>query len=240
MVGDGLNDAPALAAADASMSPVSATHLTQAQADAVFLGDRLGPVAEALCAGAQGQAADDRKSGACGDLQCDRGAARVGGSGEPARGRGRDVRLFYGGDVERLARGAEAAPAGATLDEILAPFELKGPTTHDLDAPMPGRGRSPVQQAWDYAADIEGAAGCWSPIAWKSASTALGAAAKPTKVFDLGTARRAGGARAALSDARRRAGARRARSTNCCARRTAPTRTSPRSSTNNTATCAIG
>jgi Cu2+-exporting ATPase len=48
MVGDGLNDAPALAAADASMSPISATHLTQAQADAVFLGDRLGPVAEAM------------------------------------------------------------------------------------------------------------------------------------------------------------------------------------------------
>jgi P-type Cu2+ transporter len=48
MVGDGLNDAPALAAADASMSPISATHLTQAQADAVFLGDRLGPVVEAL------------------------------------------------------------------------------------------------------------------------------------------------------------------------------------------------
>jgi P-type Cu2+ transporter len=48
MVGDGLNDAPALAAADASMSPISATHLTQAQADSVFLGDRLGSVVEAL------------------------------------------------------------------------------------------------------------------------------------------------------------------------------------------------
>jgi hypothetical protein len=30
--------------------------------------------------------------------------------------------------------------------EIIAPFELKGPTTTDLDAIMPGRGRSPVQQ----------------------------------------------------------------------------------------------
>jgi hypothetical protein len=42
-------------------------------------------------------------------------------------------------------------------DEIVAPFELKGPGTSDLDAVMPGRGRSPVQQAWDYAIDAPGA-----------------------------------------------------------------------------------
>jgi hypothetical protein len=35
-------------------------------------------------------------------------------------------------------------------DEIVAPFELKGPTTPDLDAIMPGRGYSPVQQAWRW------------------------------------------------------------------------------------------
>ncbi len=42
------------------------------------------------------------------------------------------------------------------VDEIVAPFELKGPGTADLDRVMPGRGRSAVQQAWDYAIDAPG------------------------------------------------------------------------------------
>ena len=42
-------------------------------------------------------------------------------------------------------------------DNVLAPFELKGAKTKDLDAIMPGRHKTPVQQAWDYARDIKGA-----------------------------------------------------------------------------------
>lgn len=45
---------------------------------------------------------------------------------------------------------------GGKTPDIVAPFELKGADTRDLDAIIPGRNKSPVQQAWEYAMNARG------------------------------------------------------------------------------------
>ena len=48
MIGDGLNDAPSLAAAHASLSPGTAADASQAAADFVYQGDGVAPIVEAV------------------------------------------------------------------------------------------------------------------------------------------------------------------------------------------------
>lgn len=55
MIGDGLNDAPALAAGHASISPASASDISQTAADVIFQGRALAPVATALAVAREAQ-----------------------------------------------------------------------------------------------------------------------------------------------------------------------------------------
>ncbi|WP_164070088.1 Eco57I restriction-modification methylase domain-containing protein [Rhizobium leguminosarum] len=70
-------------------------------------------------------------------------------------------------------------------DAIVAPFELKGAKTHDLDAIMPGRNKTPVQQVWEYAMDAKGAK--WALVSNFSEIRlyAVGYGRKDYELFDL-------------------------------------------------------
>jgi hypothetical protein len=58
----------------------------------------------------------------------------------------------------QMGKGTVDVALGHFKDEtrIVAPLELKGADTRDLDAPMAGRNKTPVQQAWEYANAVAG------------------------------------------------------------------------------------
>lgn len=68
---------------------------------------------------------------------------------------------------------------------IIAPFELKGAKTRDLDAIMPGRNKSPVQQAWEYGMDAKGAKWVLVSNYREIRLYAIGYGRKDYEVFDL-------------------------------------------------------
>ena len=94
MVGDGLNDAPALAAAHASMSPASAADISQRAADFVFQGERLAPVLEAIATAKRARSMALQNFAVAGVLQYHLRAARHGGLGHAADRRHRHVDLL--------------------------------------------------------------------------------------------------------------------------------------------------
>lgn len=62
-------------------------------------------------------------------------------------------------DEKRTGSGSADTALGSfsgTGKTVVAPVELKGADTTDLDAIMPGRHKSPVQQVWEYAMDTPG------------------------------------------------------------------------------------
>lgn len=62
-------------------------------------------------------------------------------------------------DEKRTGSGSADTALGlfsGNAKNVVAPVELKGPNTGDLDAIMPGRHKSPVQQVWEYAMDTPG------------------------------------------------------------------------------------
>jgi soluble P-type ATPase len=130
MIGDGLNDAPALAAAHASMSPAGAADISQRAADFVFQGEKLAPVLDAIGTAKRARSMALQNFAVAFHLR----AARHGGPGYPAHRRHRHVDLIDpchgqcrapGGEVTSMTALAWLVPIALLLGALgLAAFML--------------------------------------------------------------------------------------------------------------------
>lgn len=68
---------------------------------------------------------------------------------------------------------------------VIAPFELKGAATKNLDSIMSGRNKTPVQQAWEYAMDAKGAKWVLVSNYREIRLYAVGFGRKDFEIFDL-------------------------------------------------------
>jgi type I restriction-modification system DNA methylase subunit len=70
---------------------------------------------------------------------------------------GSEWNAYYECPVHRGSIDVGLGKFTAKTTRIIAPFELKGLDTRNLDATMSQRGKSPVQQVWGYAMSVPGA-----------------------------------------------------------------------------------
>ena len=124
--------------------------------------------------------------------------------------------------------------------KVVAPFELKGPDTKDLDRIMPGRGKTPVQQAWEYANDAPGAKWVLVSNCVELRLYRYGRGREAYEVFDLTRLNEARRTPPFVGNSQRAQSPRARRRRGFCARQTPPTPTSPTGCTRITGVCARG